>query len=67
VTLRRHGHTTHPLRSVKERVAATLVMPTELIGANGSSIIRQDTKMVVTGCPKQIKNHSASEKTKKRR
>jgi hypothetical protein len=51
VTVHRHGRVTHPLESVKQRVAQSLLMPTEFTAQNGAQL-RQDTKIAVTGCPK---------------
>jgi hypothetical protein len=57
-------------RKVKQTVAATLTMPTELIAFNGAEI-HQNTKVSVTGCPKAAKvkrpakKHKRSSKRKK--
>jgi hypothetical protein len=55
VTVRRHGRTVHVLRSVKEKVAEALAMPTTITGQNGA-VLSQTTKISVTGCPKTKKN-----------
>lgn len=51
VARRVHGRTVH--RVVKRRVArpASLIMPTEFIAQNGA-VLRQETKIAVTGCGK---------------
>ncbi|HWY90053.1 MAG TPA: hypothetical protein VNY31_05215 [Solirubrobacteraceae bacterium] len=66
VTLRSHGRTTHPLRSVKQRVPAKLVMPTEFVAQNGAEIHR-NTTIQVTGCakPKTTKKKTTTGKTHK--
>jgi hypothetical protein len=68
VTIHKHGHTAHPLRSVKQRVAQTLLMPTEFIAQNGAAL-HQNTKIAVTGCPTANKSSKARQKhhTRKRK
>jgi uncharacterized repeat protein (TIGR01451 family) len=61
VTVHAHGHTTHPLRTVKQRTAAQLLMPSEFTGQNGAQL-RQDTRIAVTGCP----SHSKKLKTRRK-
>lgn len=65
VTVHRHGRTIHPLRAVKQRVPATLAMPTELVAQNGLQI-HQRTRITVTGCPKP-RSHEPSGPKKRRR
>ena len=60
VAVRRKGRLKHVLRSVREQVLTPLEMPTTITGQNGA-VIKQATKIGVTGCPK------ASAKPKKAR
>jgi uncharacterized repeat protein (TIGR01451 family) len=64
VAVRRKGRrTVHVLRSVSQQVAESLVIPTTLVGQNGA-VIKQTTKVSVTGCPKAKK--AAKKKVKKK-
>jgi hypothetical protein len=49
VTRRSHGHTVRRTVTMHERVAVSLRMPTELVAQNGA-VIRQSTKIEVSGC-----------------
>ncbi|HWY17668.1 MAG TPA: hypothetical protein VNY27_03030 [Solirubrobacteraceae bacterium] len=49
VTRRIHGKRRRVLRSVKQKVAAPLLMPTTITAQNGA-VIKQTTKIAVTGC-----------------
>jgi hypothetical protein len=51
VAVRRKGRLKHVLRSVREQVVPPLEMPTTITGQNGA-VIKQATKIGVTGCPK---------------
>jgi uncharacterized repeat protein (TIGR01451 family) len=51
VTLRAHGKTRHVLRSVKKTVRAPLLMPTAITGQSGA-LLKQSTRIKVTGCAK---------------
>jgi hypothetical protein len=51
VTRRVHGHKKRITKTVKKTVAQPLLMPTTIVGQNGSQI-SQNTKIVVTGCAK---------------
>jgi hypothetical protein len=51
VAVRRHGRTVHVLKTVKQQVAAALLMPTTITAQNGA-VFTQTTKIAVTGCPK---------------
>jgi len=66
VAVRRHGRTVHVVRSIKHRVAESLLMPTALTGQNGA-VIKQTTKIAVSGCPKHKakKSKKAARKHKK--
>ena len=68
VAVRRHGRTVHVVRSVKHRVAESLLMPTTLTGQNGA-VIKQTTKIAVSGCAKHKakKKRKAARKHKKAR
>jgi hypothetical protein len=45
-----HGHTRHLTVKVKKTVPITLTSPTTLVGQNGT-VVKQTTKITVTGCP----------------
>jgi hypothetical protein len=49
VTRRVHGHTVRVTVNVRERLRATLAMPTELAAHNGA-VIHETTKIAVVGC-----------------
>jgi hypothetical protein len=51
VTVRRHGHTLHLVRSVSQPVAERLLLPTTIVGQNGAQLT-QTTPVTVTGCPR---------------
>jgi hypothetical protein len=44
-----HGRTVHSTIKVRERTAANLTMPSELVAQNGA-VIHQSTNIAVTGC-----------------
>jgi hypothetical protein len=50
VAVRRHGRLVKVTRRVEERVAAPLIMPTEIVAQNGAEI-HENTKIAVEGCP----------------
>ncbi len=50
-----HGRTVHVLRTVKRVVSQPLSMPTALTGQNGA-VIKQTTKIAVSGCPKHVRH-----------
>lgn len=52
VKIRVHGRVKHVTRTVKRTVPTSLVMPTELVAQNGA-VLRQNTRVSVTGCPKK--------------
>jgi Domain of unknown function DUF11 len=51
VAVRRSGRVKHVLHRVRKRVVTPLAMPTTITGQNGA-VIRQVTKIAVTGCPR---------------
>jgi hypothetical protein len=61
VTVRVHGHIRHLTRTVKRIIPETLVMPTELVAQNGA-VLKQSTKVGVTGCPKIKKKTKKAKK-----
>jgi hypothetical protein len=63
VRVKLHGHERTVTRKVKETLATTLVMPSEFVGQNGA-VLKQNTTIAVTGCPKQAK--AAKSKHRKR-
>jgi hypothetical protein len=50
VKRRVHGHLRHVTVRVKKAIPITLTSPTTLVGQNGA-IVKQTTKITVTGCP----------------
>ncbi len=68
-TKRVHGHTRHVTVKVKKLVPISLVSPTTLVGQNGA-VVKQTTKITVTGCPKAkpaAKPTAKKKKTKKKK
>jgi hypothetical protein len=64
VAVRRKGRLKHVLRSVREQVVPPLEMPTTITGQNGA-VIKQATKIAVTGCPQATaKPHKARKKAR---
>jgi hypothetical protein len=59
VTRRVHGRVVHVRRTVTKSVAQPLLMPTALTAQNGA-VLKQTTKIAVTGCPKKGKAKKAS-------
>ena len=51
VKRRVHSHTRHVTIKIKKTIPITLTSPTTLVGQNGA-VIKQTTKITVTGCPK---------------
>ena len=49
VSVKRHGKTVKVAKKVSETVAAPLLMPTEMVAQNGA-VLKQSTKISVTGC-----------------
>jgi hypothetical protein len=66
VTTAVHGHKRTVTKKVKETVATTLVMPNEFVAQNGA-VIKQDTTIGVTGCPKARTAKKHKKKQAKRR
>ncbi len=58
VSERVHGRTIHVVRNVKQLVPGPLLMPTTMVAQNGA-VVKQTTKIAVSGCAK------AKKKTKK--
>ncbi len=54
VTRRVHGHVVHVRRTVTESVSQSLLMPTAFTAQNGA-VLKQSTKIAVTGCAKKAK------------
>ncbi len=65
VTLRSGGRVRHVLRSVKVRTAVPLLMPTTITFQNGG-VVKQSTKIAVTGCPRAKKAKKARRTSKAR-
>ena len=67
VTLKVHGKKKQVTRKVKQTEAASLVVPTEMVGQNGD-VIHQSTPVSVAGCPKahRTKAKKHARKTKVR-
>jgi hypothetical protein len=63
VTRRIHGRTRRVTVKVKKSVAAPLAMPTEFVAQNGA-VLKQNTKIAVTGCAKKVVKHKAKGKRK---
>jgi hypothetical protein len=66
ITIKRHGHTIHITRRIKQPVPEPLLMPTTIIGQNGA-VITQNTKISVTGCHKAKKTRKNKTAAKHRR
>jgi hypothetical protein len=65
VTVRVHGRSVKRTRSVRSTVAAPLLMPTTITAQNGA-VVRQATKIAVTGCAKTTKASRHAKTTKGR-
>ena len=63
VTVRVHGAKKTVTRKVKETVASSVVMPNEFVAQNGA-VLKQNTKIAVTGCAKKVVKHKAKGKKK---
>jgi hypothetical protein len=63
VTVRVKGHKKTVTRKVKETVASSVVMPNEFVAQNGA-VLKQNTKIAVTGCAKKVVKHKAKGKKK---
>ena len=64
VTVKVKGHRKTVTRKVKEQVAGSLVMPNEFVAQSGA-VVKQNTKITVTGCPKTTHKAKAKAKTKR--
>ncbi len=66
VTVRSHGNTKHVTKTITSTMPEPLLMPTTITGQNGA-VIKQTTKIAVTGCPKVRKAHQKAKHPKKTR
>jgi hypothetical protein len=64
VTRRVHGRVVHVRRTVRRVVVQPLLMPTSFTAQNGA-VLRQTTKIAVTGCPKRVGRHGKGKAKKK--
>ena len=48
------------------RVSSKLVMPSEFVAQNGA-VMKQSTKIAVTGCPKAVRHERKKKHTKKKK
>jgi hypothetical protein len=62
-----HGRTKTVTKKVSKTVAAPLLMPTEMVAQNGA-VLKQSTKITVTGCKatKPVKKKKKAEKAKRK-
>jgi hypothetical protein len=65
VTRRVHGHTIHTTIKVKKTIAAPLLMPTTITAQNGA-VLKQNTKINATGCPKAANAKTSTSPTHRR-
>jgi hypothetical protein len=65
VTVEVKGHRKTVTRKVKETVAASLVIPNEWIAQDGT-VLKQDSTITVTGCPRVHRAKAAKRHKKKR-
>jgi hypothetical protein len=63
VAVRRNGRLKHVLRSVRVQALPPLEMPTTITGQNGA-VVKQATKIGVTGCPKAAKPKKVRKKAR---
>jgi hypothetical protein len=66
VTRRVHGRLRHIIKKVKKQVAAPLSMPTTITAQNGA-VLKQTTRVAVTGCPAAKAAKHARRATNRRR
>jgi hypothetical protein len=65
VKVKSHGHTRKVVRKTTKQVGESLIMPTEFVAQNGA-VLKQNTKISVTGCAKSAsKQHGKHKKGKK--
>jgi hypothetical protein len=64
VTRRVHGRVVHVRRTVRRVVVQPLLMPTSFTAQNGA-VLKQTTKIAVTGCPKRVGKHGRGKAKKK--
>ena len=63
VTRRVHGHKRRALTTTRKRVAASLLMPTTITAQNGA-VLKQNTRIAVTGCAAPTARKATKKKTK---
>jgi hypothetical protein len=64
VTKRIHGHLKHITKTIIKTIAEPLVIPTTLTAQNGT-IIKQNTKIITTNCPKNTTHKTTKHHKKK--
>jgi hypothetical protein len=64
ITKRVHGHIVHTRRTVTQSVVQSLLMPTSFTAQNGA-VLKQTTKIAVTGCPKKKAKKASSHRHRK--
>jgi hypothetical protein len=64
ITKKTHGHTVHQTITTRKTIPAALTMPTEMVAQNGA-ILKQDTKIEVTGCASATKTKAIPKKKRK--
>ena len=64
VTRRVHGRVVHVRRTARRTVVQPLLMPTSFTAQNGA-VLKQTTKIAVTGCPKKVGKHGKGKAKKK--
>ena len=63
ITVNRHGRTRRLTRRVTQTRPTKLIMPTTFTAQNGA-VVRQNTKISVTGCDTAVRHERKSEHTK---
>ncbi len=64
ITKKMHGHTVHQTVTTRKTASVALTMPTEMVAQNGA-VLKQDTKIEVTGCASTTKPKAIPKKKKK--
>ncbi len=65
ITKKMHGHTVHQIVTTRKTAPVALTMPTEMVAQNGA-VLKQDTKIEVTGCASTTKPKAIPKKKKKK-